>query len=659
MLDFALSEILDDPTSTLECLSSSQKEAYLFTLFHELKLELERGCGEEERVARGVLFLLLLSPHSPDLFLEGVNLLYTQGIKSKQVFWFSYSVDAISILSIEKRTPKLHALLVTSLYMCSVLQDDPASAYEALNQDNRSFESVELSWILAKCWCFIGRFSGEQSDFIKGISALRSLQKEVQPSMTHSLVLDLSLALIDLGRVQGDLKALEEADTLLKPITAHYSQHEQGRKETTSKAWHLLIEGAMEAYRLVGSSETFKKAESYIKEALLFLPEEKSFWLDAGELYLNQSFWNESLSDVETALEKLSAEGLRPHYENQLFQLCCPGLALMGLYSNNYSMIRTALDQISVVLEETYTPGRYRTFLWVLWAQAFSLNDPVKFEEVERKILSWMDEHGEDPRELFMLYKIYAKEDLSSAHSILKRLVKRCPQHVIYRSHLGKLLHKVRASATRDEDHQALLEEAAFQFECACRGGGGYEPLVCLGTTYDQLGLILKEEIFFARALETFEAAFDMEHPDFESLFLFGRMLVHHGDVCELKQPLDRGINLLRQLCELDPERSQDLQTLLGYSLLLKKTREEEGSPDLLVEAEKWLSLAFSKGKKEACYLLTCVHAQRKKFRKALRFALKSLETGVIPSLEVLVDDPWAAPFVDSPWFSWGVSLID
>jgi tetratricopeptide (TPR) repeat protein len=660
MLDLTLSEILEDPTSTLDCLSNSQKEAYLFSLFHELKLELERGCGEEERVARGILFLLLLSPANPDLFFDGVSLLNSQGIQTNESFWFSYAVDAVRIYPKEQRTEKLTTLLVTALYMRGVLENEPSFIFEALEESkNTQVLSLELKWMLAKCWIYLGRISGEQSDFIKGLNLFKSIRLHIAPSMIHSLHFDIALALIDLGRAQGDLKPLKEAQDLLKPLVAHYSLHESSPKAHARKAWHLIVEAALETYRLKGCSAAFDEADHFIREALLALPNQKSFWLNWGELYLQRGLWTESLSDIEVALEKLSAEGLRPTFEKPLFHLCCPALALMGLYSNNFAMIQTALDQLTIVLEDDFSKETYRTLLWVQWIQAFFLNDPLKFEEVERDLINWTEHNGESSREFYLLWKLYDREDLSASHALLKRLIHRSPHHALFRLHLGKLLHKVRASVTREEDHQALLEEAAFQFEKAFKEGGEYEPLVCLGTTYDQLGLILKEEHFFHSALTKFDEAFDLETPDFESLFLFARTLVHYGDVCNIEPPLTRGINLLEQLTKLDHTKNPDLYLLLGYSLLLKASRVKEPPLPLLYEAEKALTVAQEEGKNEALYFLACCYAQMGKQRKALRFVLKSLERGTLDSYEVICDDPWLSPFADSPWFDLGYSLAD
>lgn len=511
---------------------------------------------------------------------------------------------------------------------------------EELIKKERSFQRL---WNAASAWLTLGEESQELCDLKRSLELFRLAHKK-KKGVDPLFFLSYGEALLTFGSFMGDPLYVKEGLELLRLAIS----------KKAHRAWICYALGHKLLYELTGSAEDFQEADRTFQRAIMAVPQQGELWLAWGALFLESSWRQRQVGDVEIALEKFTSLKMDDCEPPLVTAYLSEALAILGLFLDDLKMIHDAKQKLYLWLNQHQKVPQLLISAGMLQlVEGSYFSDPSHFASAIDFFYKALEKDSRNMRArsaLFQSYLLWGTlfQDslrIQEAERQIEQLSNLRPFSSIHLLDWGMTLLRL-CEFERDEmEQQALCEEAIDKFRRAIQLGGGLESHFQLAAALDLLGDLTGVEEYFEEAIEILRRLHALQPQDGQLIFQLALALSHYGELQAHVESLYEAVKLFESIAEVHPE-DDELFCHLGYTeLLLSEHTYDENHLDICMrhraQAEKHLIHASSLGSSDSNYHLACLYSLCGMIEQALVYLKRADRLQALPSAEALLHDHW------------------
>lgn len=552
---------------------------------------------------------------------------------------------------------------------------------DELNQANELFSKADLIyraherkmplnvlWEWGSCLYGMAQVSEEAIDYKCALEKFREAHERGlnQGSFFH----DYGTGLSELGMLIGNLDMLEEAATHIEKYILLEGDCFVG--------WLRLACNYKILYFMTANVGFFEKADqSFVAAARLFpsrsplendLDESpEDLWLNWGQLLVFEGKITQDTELLTAGLEKLvQAEPYKPD-DPLILTIMGDALTHMALFGERFEHFKEA----QAILEHAYSlnPGNIDITCHLghcLASMGKYLSDSKYVNQAIEKFQKAISQEQKNHylwHGLAMAYLILG--DITDDPAVYEKVARFCAQVIhlggdlpVYWNDWGVALMKL-GELTNEP---APISEAVEKFEGAIecfkqKGTGSPDPewFYNYGCALDWLGGFENNPQYFERAISILTRLLDQHNDAHHVRYNLALSLYHLGDIIGDVELLERAIEHFENFIKVEAEDDTAISDLglafLTLGEILQEDIQNQRSIDCFKQSELCLSRAIALGNTRANYYLACAHSLQEDVDHALHFLERSRIHDVLPPIELLLEDDWIDPIIETEQF--------
>jgi tetratricopeptide (TPR) repeat protein len=532
-------------------------------------------------------------------------------------------------------------------------------AYALLKQKPERASEEEFLSQWAVCCCYLGKSSGEPSDFYQ---AVLKFQRVYQLGYRTANFLN------DYGNAVADLANLLDRKELFSEALQLFTEAVEADLECFD-GWYNQACCFYRLSELTGQEEYLEQAEASFERAAELGPERSYLWLKWGQLETTVGKLKRDIKKVEASLEKFNkANTLEPDHP---VVLSCWGETelFLGAHHERLDLIQSAKQKILKSLEiHPENPD-----IWYLYGSCLNelgryFSDEDFYNQAIEKFQYGVSLNNRNPLLWYGLALAhFALGDLTEDVHMIENSVRYCAKVLECEGDLfpqfwndwGVALMKL-AEMT---NQQSYIESAIEKFETALK-----QPLFTLnqedldlewvynyGCAFDLLGDVTEDARCFEKAVQILSQVVQLD-PDYApARYNLALALSHLGEATFDVECYHKAIEHFHQLIEQESEDEMghmDLGvSLVNLALLIEDEHQPEKTKALYQKAEEHLMQALTLGNCQAYYQLAGLYSIMGNYHAAMHYMERSQQYGALPSIDDLLHDDWLEGLRQTPAF--------
>jgi tetratricopeptide (TPR) repeat protein len=512
----------------------------------------------------------------------------------------------------------------------------------------------ELYWDWGDAWTLLGMTSGERADFEQALVRFHQAQRAFKGTLPIFFRLDYGNAFLHYGELIGNIAYVEESIALFRSVVADSYHPDHSPTIAYIAAWRKLAIALKVRFFLSHNRDHFKEADRIFREAILAHVKNSELWLDWGHLYLEAGWLRRDPILIESGLEKLTSLKAKECHPLRSSALLGMGLIQMGLFLDNFKLIKEGQERIQRALE--IGPNNQQ----LLYAQSFAtfglalyFSDETAFAQTATLFEKGLKKETRSLENLHGLFQVYMAWGLQTGDirlvkkgvAAIARLSSLRPCSSIHLNEWGVALLRLKTLVIEREGQIDCLKEAIEKFDQAAQLGDEEESLYNCGCAYDLLGDISGDEEDYCRAIELLSQASHQKGMPLYIRYRLGAVQSHLGELTLNQECLIQAIELFEGAIKIDGE-DENIWCDLGYAqlnlseILLSSFNGEEGVK-YRWESEKSFIRAAELGCSDAYYHLACLYSLAGLHEASLRYLIMAASADCLPNIEDLQNDEW------------------
>ena len=508
-------------------------------------------------------------------------------------------------------------------------------------------------------WFHYGKCSGEAVDFR---NALKYYKKAVASGAnTYDLWNDYGNCLAEIATL------LKKPDLILESVNMYWRSVRL--KKDFYEGWMNMAAALKVVYELQPIENYYKLAVDAFEQASKLDPENGTLWVKWGQI---QAFRGKTFKEIDTlreSVQKFEAANVCESNHPVILSSWAESLLYLGEWLEDLQLIKEAEAKVVKSLEIQKDHPR----IWCLYGNC--LTEIGRYFDDEKFYLEALEKYHyaikltrNDPviwHGMAMAYLALGQtqQDLKSidkANHCCRRVIENGGHsQAQYWNDWGVVLMKMGTIT----DEKEIVQEALSRFEQALRIRSQYqkqelvEPewLYNYGCALDFLGDFDDDITYLERAIQVLRRVVELDPTFHHAYYNLAIAYAHFGDLTSDPESFRESLNYLEAYLCLEPEDEYAWNewglTLIDLSQLIDDPVRKSEVDALLMEAETKFIHAKFLGSNSSLYHLACLYCVKGDAERSLNLLYKAKESGVLPTAEELVTNHWLEAIRYTPEF--------
>jgi tetratricopeptide (TPR) repeat protein len=541
-------------------------------------------------------------------------------------------------------------------------------AYSLLETGIEDVPQEDFFWKWGVCWASLGKISGEPSDFHRAVE---------QYHMAYQLGCQKVTFLNDYGHSFAELALLLEKPEYFVEALKLFNQAVQ-QDPQDFEGWYnqgcciqrLLEYGIQEKW--------LEEAEQSFEKAAELDPHFASLWLKWGQLETTIGKLKRDYQKIEASLEKFAkAYELEPD-DPQVLSCWGETELFLGAQEERLDLIQSARAKISRSLElQPDDPNGWYLYGSCLNELGHYFNEERYYHQAIEKLQYGISLTRQHPLLWYGLaLSHFALGELTEEQVYFEKAARHCSLVIEcgggilaqFWNDWGVTLLKLAEMTSQS----SYVEMAIAKFERALKqpiqnqqeegADVDLEWVYNYGCAYDLLGDLTEEPRYLEKAVQILTQVLELDPNYIQARYNLALALSHWGESLFDVEPYYKAIEHFQYLLEQDPEDEIvhiDLgMTLTNLALLVYDQHDPERSQALFREAESHFLQSVALGNSSAYYQLAGLYSITENYDQSMHYLERAQNAGTLPVVEDLLHDAWLEGLRQTPSFRHFVSEL-
>lgn len=552
------------------------------------------------------------------------------------------------------------------------LQEEESYLYQALEKFTTALRylppgdtdsEADLNWKWGRCCFFLGRLSGEASDFH---TSLEHFRKAAAIGIELPFFWnDYGDALASLALLIGRFELFFEVSELYRKVVKLAPDQFYG--------WYNLARSFQHLFHHTHEDAHYNLADGSFGRAAELDANNADVWFHWGKLQLEASREKSSDAILKTSLEKFArANACDPQHP---VLLACWGEAQMlyASHTEQLDLLKEAEAKIIKSLELLPdVPDTWCLYGTCLVELARYFSDPAFLYQAIEKFQYGLSLNPKHRLLWYALAVVHVKlGDLKDDATLFEEAVRDCAKALEHGTgDESKILSEWGVALmhlSQKTDDPNYIEQALEKFELAIDANTrenveDLETLYHYGCAFDLLGDYSEDVRDHERAIQVLSYVVQQDASYTAARYGLALSLFHLGELTRDADVLHQALDHMEKVIDVDREDGVGwndwglMAITLGH--MIQDPAHPEISRKLYEQAEERFRQAIALGCNGACYHLAGVYSLMGNLAAATHFLERSASTGFLPPLDEVLHDSWLEGLRNTEEFRQFLSLL-